>query len=145
MSALRRWTVRSDPTGSGWNAWFYVFIYETTDQLRAAARKYTYNGQGYFDDAAACFHPNLSYRVNKKTGKLERCAKTAFIGVMRLSMELLEPHVVIHECAHAAIHYVMALKLNSEYVVGRNIETEEAIAYAVHEFSDALLRKLGML
>lgn len=144
MAALRRWVVRSDPIGKGWHCWFYVFIYKTTAELQQAARNYCYGDLSLFDNAAGVFHPNLSYRIGKK-GKLERCAKTAFIGVMRLSMEALEPHIVIHECVHAAVHYVNALRLNSEYVVGRNIQTEEVLAYATHEFADSMLRKLGML
>lgn len=140
MAAIRRWTVVSDPFNQGWNAWFYVFIYETTAELQRAAKRYCTGDVSTFDNAAGVFHPNFSYRVNKK-GKIERTARTSFIGVMRLSMECFHPHVLIHESVHAAVHYVNALKLNSEYVIGRNMETEEALAYAAHEFSDALLRK----
>lgn len=118
MAAVRRWTVRSDPTDCGWFAWFYVFVYQTHDELRRAATKYSpEEGPNYFVHAAACFQPRYTVRYDKR-GKPQRCANTAFLGVMRLSMERLEPLVVIHESTHAAIQYVRALKLKDQFMLG---------------------------
>lgn len=145
MSAIRRWTVRSDPTDCGWFAWFYVYIYETAAELRSAATKYSPElGNNYFVDTLGCFQPSYTVKYDKK-GKVLRCANTAFIGVMRFCTEALKPHIVIHESVHAATHYVCALKLQTTFVLGDNIVNEEALAYAAHEFSTSLLQKLEML
>lgn len=142
MTATRRWTVRSDPNGSGYPVWFYVFIYETVDELRSAARKYWGGGEdGYHDDTLACFQPRYTVRYSK-LGKTERCANTKFLGVMRLTTEHLNSSIVIHECVHAATNYLRVLRLSSRYMVGNSILNEEAFAYAVQEFSYALLKKL---
>lgn len=144
MSALRRWTVRSDPVGCGWYCWFYVFIYETNDELRKAATKYSsYHDYDHFTDTLACFQPIFTVRYNNH--KPVSCAKTAFIGVMRFSMEAFKPHIIIHEAAHAAVHYVCSLNLETEYKLGDDIKNEEALCYAVHEFSMAILRKAEMI
>lgn len=148
MSTVR-WTVRSDPTDSGWHCWFYVYIYDTVEELRRAARKYREYGGPEFDDTMACFQPRFTVRYEKhpkyKKGKPTRCANTAFIGVMRFCRESLVPHIVIHESVHAATHYVCALKLTPSYNLGCDIINEEALAHATHEFSYSLLKKAELL
>lgn len=145
MMAVRL-TCRSDPVDAGFHVWFYCYIYDTADELRKAAYAYRRSGTAeYWEGTQGCFHPSLSFGVNKR-GKYERVASSKFIGVMRLNRENLLPHIVIHECVHAAINYVNVLKISNGYKVGdSNLASEEALCHAAHEFSASLLEKLGML
>jgi hypothetical protein len=142
--AAARLTCRSDPLDNGCSVWFYCFIYDTAAELQAAARRLRPHDVDW-DGTQGCFHPSLTFAVCKD-GKYRRSANTAFIGTMRLNRENLLPHIVIHECTHAAVNYVNVVKLQSGYMIGKsNIHTEEALCYAVHEFSTSLLAQLDML
>lgn len=144
MAAASRLTCRSDPLDNGVSVWFYCFIYDTAVDLQRAAQRVRPHDVDWVG-TQGCFHPSLTFAVDDG-GKYQRSANTAFIGTMRLNRENLLPHIVIHECTHAAINYVNVLKLQSGYMLGNsNIHTEEALCHAVHEFSTSLLTKLDML
>lgn len=144
-SAERTFYISTDPMATGRRFWFIVRVYRTTAQLQAAATKYSPHED--FSNAGGCFHGRFSAWRDNATGKFRRHPSTSFIGVMRLSMENLEPHVVIHEATHAAVTLVQAQKLVTELRLGRTSEqmghTEEPLCHAVHEISTALLRATG--
>ena len=140
----RRITLRSNPIGDGYWVWFYVYVYDTVAQLQRAAVKYSNDSGWYHENTLACFQPRYTVRYDSK-GKAERCSNSKFLGFMRLTTEFLNPGIVIHECSHAATNYLRVLNLSSRYMIGNSIENEEAFAYAVQEFSYALLKKLEYL
>lgn len=141
MSYLRRWTVRTDPLDLGQPFWFYVYVYETPEELRKAAAKYRHDDEGW-EGTVGCFQPQISCKVDKK-GNSIRTASTTFIGVMRLCVGHMQQFVIIHESTHAAINLVRAMA----YQNGRSdpdfedINVEEALCYATHEISRSLLYK----
>ncbi|MCV7417062.1 hypothetical protein [Mycolicibacterium litorale] len=69
---------------------------------------------------------------------------------MRLTREYLAPAAVVHESVHAALVYakkakdVNVLHLDAWSDGQRLIDNEEALAYAVHGISSALLEELGL-
>lgn len=146
MSAITRWTLRTDPTNSGKPFWFYIYVYETPEDLRRAAAKYRdEDGVGSFVDTVGCFQPNISvkYAKNKQT---IRTASTTFVGCMRLCRPNMQQFVIIHESVHAAMNLCRAMAYQQDrgdpdY---EDIEWEEALAYATHHISRALLAKAKM-
>ncbi|OCB09241.1 hypothetical protein A5717_26050 [Mycolicibacterium porcinum] len=133
--------------GIGRRFWFVLRIYPTTAMLQTAATKYSPHED--FSNAGGVFHGRFSAWRDNKTGKLSRHPSTSFIGTMRLSMENLHPHVVIHESTHAAVTLVQAQNLVNELRLGRSRaqmdRTEEPLCHAVHQISDAVLKATGLL
>lgn len=133
--------------GTGRKFWFILMVYDTTEQLQAAAHAYR-PGED-FSNAGGVFHGQFSSWRDSATGKLTRHRSTSFLGVMRLSAEYLEPHVVIHESVHAAVTYVQALTLVTEIRLGKNSRQmdryEEPLCHAAHEISSAVLKATGLL
>lgn len=139
----RSFVVKSDPVGCGWPVWFRLYVYTTADELQRAAKRYSSFREMEWDGCYGCFHPSLALYVDRN-GKVKRTPRTKYLGVMRLTTEQCSPGVVIHECTHAAINYVNALRLVNGYMVGRsNIHSEEAICYATQHFSNAVLYIMG--
>lgn len=135
----RRITMRTDPTGSGQSFWFYIFIYETPEELQRAARKYSTETIDW-DNCAGCFQPRFTVRYDRK-GNAIRTARTSFIGVMRLCETHLTKTVVIHESVHAAVNLVRGMTLDTEFPM-IEIANEEALAFAVNEIAVGLMKAL---
>lgn len=125
-----------------WDAWFHLYVYDTAEQLRRAARRYTEHDTP-FTDTLGCFQPNFTAHIDAR-GKPVRSPRTGYIGVMRLTVEHCNKAIAIHESAHAAVHYVKALLLRPYgFSLGTNIDTEEALCHAAHEFSMAVMYCMG--
>lgn len=138
--------VKTDPLGSGHKFWFPLYIYPTTKELQRAAKRFNPNDpDDFWTDCYGCFHPRTSWRYDRK-GNAQRTRNTSLIGVMRLTTERLDPGVVVHESAHAAISLVNALRLTNGFKVGAcNIVAEEMLCYSVQEISMAIMKHLGMV
>ena len=138
----RMFIVKSDPVGNGWDVWFRVYLYDTDAELQRAAKRYSIYKEINWDGCQGCFHPRTVFGVDRH-GHYYHSKNSKYIGVMRLSRESITKNNVIHECAHAAINYVSVLTLKNGYMVGRsNLHSEEALCYAVGEFSTAILNHL---
>jgi hypothetical protein len=138
----REFIINSDPIDCGWSVWFRLYVYETIDELNRAAKRYS-PAEAEFINCLGIFHPRLTLGVDEK-GKYFRTRNTKYIGVMRLTREECDPGIVIHECTHAAINYVSALKGQVGYMVGNsNLKVEEPLCHAVQEFSQAVLKVMG--
>lgn len=149
MSSITRWTVRTYPRDCKEAFWFYVYVYETPEDLRAASSRYRQNeGMKYFQDAVGTFQPHCAVRYPRKTKKNPnpkpiRTSSTTFIGVMRLCRPHMQQFVIIHESVHAALALCSA-KANHDghpEIDFDDIECEEMLAHAVHDISRALLYK----
>lgn len=144
---VRTFYISTDPLDLGRRFWLIVKVYPTTPMLQRAATKYRPHED--FSNCGGCFHGRFSSWRDKATGRLTRHRSTSFIGVMRLSMENLEPHVVIHESMHAAVTLVQAQNLVTELRLGstrRQMDrVEEPLCYAAHEISRAVLQATGLL
>lgn len=143
---VRTLYVSTDPMNTGRKYWLIVRIYPTTKQMQAAATRYRPTED--FSNAGGVFHGRFSAWRDSKSGKLTRHPSTSFIGIMRLSRQYLEPHVVIHESTHAAVTLVQAQNLVYELRLGRTREqmdrVEEPLCHAVHEISRAVLAATGL-
>lgn len=141
--AAKEFIVRSDPVGCGWSVWFRLYLYYSNEDLQKAARKYSKHENVDYDGCEGCFHPNLVIGV-KPDGSSYHTKNTKRIGIMRLSLESVDIEHVVHECTHAAIAYVNALKLKEHgYMVGNsNLGNEEPLCYAAGAFSAAVTSKL---
>lgn len=139
--------ISTDPMGIGRRFWFILRIYNTTEQLQDAA--HAYRPYEDFSQAGGVFHGRLSSWRDKKTGRLTEHPSTSFIGVMRLSREYLEPHVVIHEAVHAAVTLVQAMRLVTEIRLGKTnhqmARYEEPLCHAAHEIAAAVLKATGLM
>lgn len=132
-----RFTLSTDPVGSGQRWWMHVAIHDTTADLRRAAKRRSPSDEPTFwDNCGGCFHPHIS--------------TTRYLGMMRLCYEHLTPDVVIHESVHAAVTYtwkslsLQRIHLNP-YSQASMDGREEVLAHAVNGISTALLRELGLL
>lgn len=144
MTAIRHCIIKSDPLDCGFRAWFHLYVYETADELNRAAERWS-PGFGRTGRALACFQPYLRLKVNAK-GRYEHSARSKYLGVMRLTTEQCTPGIVIHECTHAAINYVSALRCRANgYLVsnGQMDKYDEPLCYATQHFSNAVLYLMG--
>lgn len=119
--------------------WTNVVVYDTTDEMRAAALKHRPTSDpASLADSGGCFQVANSSHPN-------------YLGIIRLSREYLTPEAIIHEAVHCALSYVQKtqdvnrLHLDAWSDGRRAIDNEEELAYAVHGIATALLTELGLV
>lgn len=118
--------------------WSTIVVYETTkDMHRAALRHRPASDAKSIESSGGCFQSANS-------------GHPSYLGIMRLSREFLTPAAVVHESVHAALvfvqkaHDVNRLHLDAWSEGQRLVDNEEALAYAIHGMSTALLAELGL-
>ncbi len=133
-----RFTMRHRDLASDRAFWSTVVVYETAADMRQAAIRHrpTQNPESVAN-SGGCFQAAGS-------------GHPTYLGIMRLTRELLTPAAVVHESVHAALVYVQkvqdvnVLQMDAWSAGRRLIDNEEALAYAVHGISSALLAELGL-
>ena len=88
------------------NRFIRVVIYPTTAALQAAAAEWSrqHGHTNEWDNTGGCFHPTeMSAKYDRRKKQWIDTTKP-YAGLMRLSQEYLNPEVIAHEAAHAALH-----------------------------------------
>ena len=124
-----------------------VAVYPELDAMRRAARRYHPEAGEHLDDAGACFQ--IAKAVAGGSNRL---------GIMRLSGDLLNPWVIMHEAVHAGVALAFAEcnrtrggRLPAQpitldpYLAGGWAHREELIAYGAHAFAFGIMAELGLI
>lgn len=120
--------------------WWWVRVYDTPDQLRAAAhRSVPGYGRAHWSDTLGCCQP-VPQRIRIHRDGTEQPVEPAngYAGTIRLAATHLTPEVLAHETLHAAAA-VYRMNVHHAVSLGNGCRrNEERLAYIHGELFAAL-------
>ncbi len=147
--ASRRLTIRQGEhlkhvdSYDGPRRWFYVYIYDTIEELRRAARRYDRGHRtDHSDTYAVCqLRPQRS-RYDRKAKQWQPVGLANFMGVIRFHLSdgpRIDIEVMVHEVTHMAIEIYrldFAVAYMADLGDGNTTEQEEILCFIIGDLAN---------
>lgn len=130
--------IRVSSTATGERRHVRVYVYDTIEQMRAAATRF--NGNDFAGAAAV----TQSYRRVRYDIDGRRIARASTI-IVRLCRERLGTTVVVHEMNHAAVAIYGSSLNGNELAIDVLDNANETLAYLQSDLTGSLIRRLYAL
>lgn len=129
---------------SGPRRYIRVYIYETLEEMIAAAT--LYNSNQNFSDAVACYQgPYFREKFDEVTKTWVNLTDPHWAGLIRMYRARVETEVVVHECLHAATA-IYRTDVNKNIDLGVDCSPrEEHLCYIVGDLTASVATKLHEL
>jgi len=136
-------STRHHPMWNGPKRYVRVYLYDTVEELRDAARRFHYFApDSDTDKATGLFTPAYQHFKYAKDGSEIDLTDKHYAGMMRLCVPHLTYEVVAHECVHAACA-IYRMDITKSVVLHTHCNLrEEQFAYLAGQLTDEIMWQL---